>query len=118
VDSELAGLQRTYETSEGVERQRHLLAALVLCSTRYPLPQWAYEALRDQLIPLAKLQPGPHWRRYRMVIRAYEKAQLKGQPISKRKAAKEVSKALDQPFATIWNSYKAIMAIIKNTGPK
>ena len=117
----MKALQRGYETSEGFERDRHLLGALVLCNTLHPLPLWLYQALRDQQAARPQWQPNIHWKRWSMVTGAFEEGLLEGRrPWSLRKAANEVSKAIDCPFFTIWNSYKAVAAIIKKmkVGPK
>jgi hypothetical protein len=44
----MAGLKRAYEASMGIERDRQLLGALILCGTFRPLPVWVYQALFDQ----------------------------------------------------------------------
>ena len=93
----------------------------MLCHTLHPLPLWLYEALRDQQVARVDQQPDIHWKRWWMVTGAYEAGLLDGRPRwSLRKAAKEVSEAKNCSFFTIWNSYKAVAAIIKNmkVGPK
>jgi hypothetical protein len=117
----MKSLQRGYETSEGIERDRHLLGALVLCNTLHRLPLWLYKALRDQQVARVEQQPNIHWKRWWMVTGAYEEGLREGRPRwSLRKAAKEISEATGCSFFTIWNSYKAVAAIIKNmkVGPK
>jgi hypothetical protein len=118
-------IKRTYETSTGIERDRQLLGALILCDTIHPLPLWLYRALRDQLIDRIKWQPDNHWKRYWMVTGRLEEARLEAQHKNKKKpslrqAARDVSEELDRPFLTIWNSYKKIKATIDkmNVGPK
>ncbi len=48
VDARMAAIELAYETSTGIERDRQLLSALVLCGTRRTLPAWLFWALLDQ----------------------------------------------------------------------
>jgi hypothetical protein len=53
----VAAIKRAYETSTGIERDRQLLSALVMCGTTLPL--WVYDALLDQ--QKARLQEHDNW---------------------------------------------------------
>ncbi len=113
IAAKLEAMHAAWAASEGIERRRQLTSALIMCGPFRPLPDWLYKALLDQqMAALQQWQPDIHWQRYWMVTGAYEAAQLNGQAISLRQAARKVSKVLDRPFDTIWNSYKKIMGEI------
>jgi hypothetical protein len=66
--------RRAWETApDDVERARHQLSALALCSpltpgTDYRVPQWLYKALCDQQAArLRQVEPDMHWLRWMMV---------------------------------------------------
>src|SRR5262249_3717842 len=69
IDRRLAGLKRAYESSSGTERDRHLHAALNLCGSFRPLPEWAVRALSKQLA--SRLPSTPKARLHHHILRAF-----------------------------------------------
>jgi hypothetical protein len=119
IVARLEGLQHAYETSTGVDRDRHLLAAFVQWDTVHPLPTWLYDALIDQLkARIPQRQPSMPWRDWWRVTGAHEEARRKGQPISLREAARKVSQRIygkepEKYGGKVWKNYKTVAAQIK-----
>lgn len=122
IDARLAGLQQAYEAADGVERERHLLGALVQWDTLHPMPTWLYDALLDrQKARIHQRQPSMPWRDWWMVTGAHEEARRKGRPISLREAARQVSQVVyrkdpdnrEKWGGKVWKNYKKVVAEIR-----
>jgi hypothetical protein len=66
----LEAMDKTYQAASGVERDRQLLGALILCGTSRPLPIWLFVALRDRLTAGMPQEPGLHLGRWIAVTEA------------------------------------------------
>jgi hypothetical protein len=69
IDRRLAGVKCVWERSSGAERHRHLLAAVVLCGSFRPLPDWAVKPLCDEVA--SRLLAPPKDRLHHHVLRAF-----------------------------------------------
>jgi hypothetical protein len=66
--AKLKGIRRTYETASNKDdRAYHLLAALFLCGTFRPLPDWLFKALSVELKAKAPKEPNLHGGRWLLV---------------------------------------------------
>lgn len=134
IAAKLEAMHAAWATSSGVERDRQLTSALIMCGPFRPLPDWLYQALLDQ--QMARLQehdnwlltgkhepskglekPDPDWLRW-LTLTDVRREGFKG-----KKALEEASKRLKGTLAegvgsTIRHAFVRVTGIIKRGAKK